>query len=210
MPRWIPVKWWEGQDAFIIGGGDSLKSFDWNLLRSENTIGCNDAFLHGIDICKICIFGDPDWFKAFKCQLEQYKGTVFTNVQKLNKSRIDWLWTMDRAASGLHGQDGKALGWNYNTGALAINLALLLGVKRIFLLGFDMQLSEDGKGNWHSNKLNKPDAKIYAKFLRGFKALTKELNKFPGVEIINVTDDSKLEVFPKVSVEDFWKERKAS
>ena len=210
MPRWIPVKWWDGQDAFIIGGGDSLKSFDWNLLRAENTIGCNDAFLHGVDICKVCVFGDILWFKAFKRQLEQFKGTVFTNVQKLSKLRINWLWTMDRAASGLHGKDDKSLGWNYSTGALAVNLALLLGAKHIYLIGFDMQLSKDGKSNWHLNKIDKPDAKIYTKFIKGFGKLNNELHKFPGVEIINVTDDSKLEVFPKVSVEGSWKKRKAS
>ena len=210
MPRWIPVKWWDGQDAFIIGGGDSLKSFDWNLLRSENTVGCNDAFQHGVDVCKICVFGDILWFEAFKNQLEQYKGTVFTNAPKLYKTRLDWLWVMERAASGLHGKDGKALGWNFNTGALAVNLALLLGVKRIYLLGFDMQLSKAGKGNWHPNKINPPDAKIFSKFKRGFRGLTAELNKFPGVSIINVTNDSKLESFPKVGVEEFWNKRKAS
>ncbi len=71
MPLWKPVKWWDGEDAFIIGGGGSLKSFDWNLLKLENTIGCNNAFQHGVDICKICVFGDVNWFKSFEQELHR-------------------------------------------------------------------------------------------------------------------------------------------
>ena len=210
MPRWIPVKSWDGEDAFIIGGGDSLKSFDWNLLKSENTIGCNDAFKHGVDVCKVCIFGDVKWFKAFELELHHYKGTVFTNATALYRTRLDWLWVMKRQPLGLY---NDALGWNYNTGASAVNLALLLGAKRIFLLGFDMQLSKDGKINWHVNKLDKPKAvvKVFPDFLKGFKKLAIDLKtKFPGVEVINITDDSKLNEFPKVGVKEFWEKRKAS
>jgi len=208
MPKWIPEKVWEGQDVFIIGGGNSLEHFDWNLLKAENTIGCNDAFQHGKEICKICVFGDVRWFTTFEQELALYKGVVFTNSQQLQKTKLPWLWTMPRKGSGLH---EDALGWNANTGAEAINLALLLGAKRIFLLGFDMHLSKDGKSNWHRNRLDKPNENIYSKFLRGFVALSKDLpKKFPGVEIINVTDDSGLNLFPKIGIEEFWKEREVA
>jgi len=206
MPKWIPEKVWEGQDAFIIGGGNSLESFNWDVLRNENTIGCNDAFKLGREICKICVFGDINWFKAFERELARYKGIVFTNSTQLQNSSIPWLWVMQRQARGLH---HNALGWNGNTGAVAINLALLLGVKRIFLLGFDMHLSKDSKANWHPNKLDKPNKNIYPKFLIGFKKMADDLQpKFPGVEIINITDDSSLDLFPKIGVKEFWEDRK--
>jgi len=206
MPKWIPEKKWEGQEVFIIGGGSSLERFNWQVLKNENTIGCNDAFKHGSEICKICIFGDAKWFKTFEQELSRYKGIVFTNCQSLQKTKVPWLWTMTRKGSGLY---KDALGWNGNTGAAAINLALLLGAKRIFLLGFDMHLSKDSKANWHPNHLNKANKDIYAKFLRGFTKLAADLKKkFPDVEIINVTDDSSLNLFPKVGVYKFWKERR--
>ena len=206
MPQWIPEKVWDHQDVFIIGGGSSLERFDWNLLKEENTIGCNDAFQHGHKICKICVFGDVKWFQSFERELAHYKGTVFTNSLQLQRTRVPWLWTMPRRFHGLY---DTALGWNTNTGAVAINLALLLGAKQIFLLGFDMHLSKDGKSNWHVNRLNKPDKEIYSKFLKGFEQLSIDLKKkFPNVDVINVTDNSALDLFPKVGVDKFWKGRK--
>lgn len=37
---------WSGRRCWIIGGGPSLKGFDFNTLRGELTIGVNKAFLH--------------------------------------------------------------------------------------------------------------------------------------------------------------------
>ncbi len=206
MPRWIPEKIWDNQDVFIIGGGNSLELFDWKRLENENTIGCNDAFKKGHKICKICVFGDVKWFKSFEQELAHYKGTVFTNSLQLQKKGPSWLWTMPRQFYGLY---KDALGWNGNTGAIAINLALLLGAKRIFLLGFDMHLSKDNRSNWHRNRLDKPNRKIYDKFVKGFGKVAADLKKkFPNVEIVNVTDDSSLNLFAKVGVDEFWKGRK--
>lgn len=204
MPMWIPEKVWDGQDVFIIGGGTSLKTFDWSLLKKELTIGCNDAYKHGVEICKICIFGDASWFKIHKDKLAHYKGTVFTNYNALQKADISWLWSIPRKTYGL---GINTLGWNGNTGAAAVNLAILLGAKNIFLLGFDMKLSKDGKANWHENKVNKPDAYVYNKFIQGFLQLKKDLVLFPDVNVFNVTDDSDLNTFPKIGINKFWNER---
>ena len=131
---------------------------------------------------------------------------VFTNCSQLLHTRIPWLWTLLRKSSGLH---TDALGWNGSTGATAINLALLLGAKRVYLLGFDMKLSVKGTPNWHDKLIDKPSATIYFKFKEGFVHVARDLSsKFPGREVVNVTDDSDLNVFPKISVEAFWMKRK--
>lgn len=205
MPRWIPDTKWKGLDVFVIGGGVSLERFDWNLLKNECTVGCNDAYLLGAEICKICIFGDPKWFKRHQHLLVKYEGLLFTNHGEFQRTKLDWLWTLPRKAHGL-GTD--ALAWNANTGASAVNLALILGAKRIFLLGFDMHLS-NGHQNYHENLLNEPDKMVYRKFMEGFERLRKNLNRvFPGREIINVTDNSSMNCFPKIACERFWNERK--
>jgi len=205
MPIWIPTPKWKGQDVFIIGGGKSLEYFDWNLLKDERTIGCNDAYLHGSDICKICLFGDSKWFKLHRDRLAEYKGVIFTNVGRLYNIELDWVWSMKRMATGIH---SDALGWNFNTGASAINLAVLLGASKIYLLGFDMHLT-DGKNNWHENPLDKPNSDIFTNFNNGFKCVAKDMKaKFPDVKIVNVTDKSSLHLFPKKGVKEFWDERK--
>lgn len=214
MPRWKPEAIWEGKDVFIIGGGNSLKTFDWSLLRNEYTIGCNDAYTHGAKICKICIFGDAKWFKVHEKPLSDYArekqlpdcaGIVFTSCPQLQHTTIRWIWLLVRKSRGLH---TDALGWNDNTGAEAINLALILGAKRIYLLGFDMHLSEDGKSNWHPNNLDLPNPGNHLRHLKGYGRVAYDLkNRFPGREVINVTEDSSLNVFPKMNLDLFFKER---
>lgn len=207
MPRWTPETKWLDQDVFIIGGGHSLESFDFSLLEPEDifTIGCNDAYVRGSDVCNICFFGDHKWWKEHKERLEQFKGAVFTNVPQLQNDKTSWLWIMGRHARGL---SADALGWNKNTGSGAVNLALLLGAKRVFLLGFDMHLSRNGKSNWHANNLDKPNKNVYLGFIRGFERLARDLPvKFPGREITNITDNSSLNMFPKIGVKEFWSER---
>jgi len=206
MPHWIPESKWEGEDVFVIGGGNSLKGFDWNLLENECTIGCNSAFTLGEKVCKICIFGDYKWFNKFKSEIQSYKGILFTNSSQLRNTRLNWLWTMPRKGKGL---GATTLGWNSNTGAAAINLALILGAQRIFLLGFDMHLSKEGKSNWHNKLIGKQKAVVYKKFIKAFTKVSIDLkNVFPGRDIINITDDSDLDIFPKVGCKEFWEGRR--
>jgi len=204
MPKWVPKPDWADEDVFIIGGGDSLRGFNWSLLKDERTIGCNDAYKLGEETCKVCVFGDVKWFRKNESALAKYKGVVFTNANQLYRTRLPWLWTLQRKVTGL---SRTKLAWNWNTGAVAINLALLFGAKRIFLLGFDMQVSKNGRANWHSVKGSKPNTEVYSKFLMGFMQLSIALKTKFNCEVINVTDNSNLDLFPKVACDIFWKER---
>lgn len=207
MPRWSPEQIWKDQDVFIIGGGKSLETFDWNLLKREYTIGCNDAYTLGQSVCNICVFGDSKWFNVHQRALSKFEGAVFTNAPRFYKTTIPWLWVMLRKNLGF-GHD--TLGWNNNTGATAINLALILGAKRVYLLGFDMHPTK-GQTNWHSNSVDRRQEGVYSKFLTAFNRLPGDLEReFPGRVIINVTDNSSLNVFSKIGVEKFFEERQAA
>ena len=205
MPVWTPKKNWDGRDVFVIGGGTSLKTFDWDLLKSERTIGCNKAFELGIDICKICVFGDCKFYLRYKEELALFEGVCFTNIPRLHPSPDPWLWSIKRAVSGFH---TDALGWNGNTGAAAINLSLLLGAKNTYLLGFDMALSDAGDSNWYDNELDKPNPQSYKKFKEGMSGLARDLAvKFPEQHVFNVTNQSALEIFPKLDLNAFIESR---
>jgi hypothetical protein len=208
MPKWNLQLDWKDKDIFIIGGGASLKGFDWNLLRSELTIGCNGNFILGPEICKICFFGDYKFFRKYVQELSNFatKGIVVTNHQKFLKCCPDWLHVFPRTAHGLH---TDSLGWNSNTGASAINLALLFGAKKVYLLGFDMKLSKEKKNNWHDKGVDRANAAVFRTFLRNFVYVCKDWkSKFADREIINITDDSELNCFPKIGVKEFWEKRK--
>jgi hypothetical protein len=85
-----------------------------------------------------------------------------------------------------------------NSGYQALNLAVLLGARRILLLGFDM-----GGEHWHPRHpygLNNPSEGNFARWLRAFETGLPDLER-AGVEVINATPGSALNCFPKANLE---------
>jgi hypothetical protein len=162
MKAVVPKPIWSGHDVYIIGGGPSLENFDWNLLKGKKTIGCNNAYQLGFDVCKICIFGDRKWYLHHKKDLASYTGVVYGAEPSLKSQSLgSEVKMLKRYAKGIC-EDG--VGWNGNTGYAAINLAILLGAKRIYLLGFDMKRTPE-RSNWHINTLDKNPDSVYRKFI---------------------------------------------
>lgn len=216
MPEWKPELIWKNQDVFIIGGGTSLQTFDWSLLKNEKTIGCNNAFRLGTDICDVCVFVDRKFIfdapnhprSGFYDKLAEYGKTnlVVTNDTQLKTRKEPWINWMLRRPRGLH---YDALGYNANCGAVAINVALLMGAATIYLLGIDMHLGENKRPNWHSHIIDKPSEEVYGRMLASFGWVKKDLElKFPGRRVFNVNANSNLQIFPKLDPEIFWAERR--
>ena len=200
MDLWTPTREWEGQDAYLIGGGPSLTGFDFSRLAGSNVIGCNDAFHLGAEIVTFCIFGDPSWWQKVKWELEKFEGRVVTNAPTILPYKVPGLLKMLRERDGIH--SGSTLGWNYSTGAAAINLATSLGAHRIFLLGYDLG-NAGSKSHWHAHNGKVTQDYAFKRFMRGFDMVKQHLPE--GVEVLNVTDGTtKLEAFPKINFEVFW------
>jgi len=194
---------WSNQDCYIIGGGSSLKNFDWLLLENLNTIGCNDAYKLGDKICKVCIFGDYSWWEHHKTRLMMYTGVVVTNACKMANEAPSWVHYFLRE----HGRFKKdTLCWAGNTGVSAINLALILGAKTVYLLGFDMGI-KNGETNWHDEVIH-PNAVLPSSYTlfkkRWIKAIPTLNEVFPDRSIVNINDTSRLEGIENVKAEVFW------
>jgi len=193
----VPTGLWSGEDVWIIGGGPSLKDFDFSLLEEVKTIGINGAFALGPVVCDCIIFGDTKFYAKYLDDLRRFAGFVYTNAPLLFECDAKNIRLLPRMEKGLH---SNALGWNMNTGASAINLAIILGARRIFLLGFDMRLSPTRETNWHELGLDNGKDEVYDRFLRGFADVKRDWKaKFSEVEIANVNDDTDLKVFPIIS-----------
>ena len=204
--HWLPDPIWSDEPCYIIGGGASLDGFNWDLLNGRNVIGCNAAFYLGVRIVPVTVFGDGLFLKQHREGLDEYArngGLVVTNSNLISRFNPPaYLKQMKKSVKGLI-TDG--LGWNGNTGASAINLALLFGADPIYLLGYDMQLSSDGRKNFHNVYNDNPNEKSYDRFLRGMSCVAKDLKKFPDQHIINLEDGtSALDVFPKESLIDHF------
>ena len=204
MARWVPTKEWAGQPAYIIGGGPSLARFNWDLLKPRNTIGCNAAYLLGPEICKVLVFGDQVFYDRFEDEMSVFGRPVVTSVPSFLASNLEWLTCLKRQLIGLS-TDPCWLGWNMSTGAAALNLALLMGATRVYLLGFDMKLGGLLQPNWHNRVICQPNVEVYKRFMEGMNEVARELPlKYPGCEIWNVTDGSELNSFPKVGLDEHF------
>lgn len=190
---------WIGTTVFIIGGGASVNSYPLNLLEGKNIIGVNNAF--SLKECEpqICWFGDQRWFEWNEAELKDYTGAIMTCHPQF-QNRNDIITFLRGKPHGIDTSD-SCVSWNLNSGGSAINLAWHLGAKRVVLIGFDMTVSGDGKGNYHDNhkRINPPD--IYKGYLRIFPEIARDAANL-NLEVINANPDSKLDIFPKVTAEE--------
>lgn len=223
--RQVERKWPDGT-VYIIGGGPSLKGFDWSLLKDKHVLGCNDAYLLG-DCVDVCVFGDREWylgrvaraarktipamphFPGHREGLENFKGEKIAVNSKLlhyqKKGRVAGdIKVVQRNTQGFSTK-GSHCAWNQNTGACAINLAYLMGAKQVILLGFDMKNEGDlpGASNWHPNLKDFVAPTHYKiRFFAPFSVMCREMKrKGVEMEVLNANLDSRLPHFPKVDLE---------
>jgi hypothetical protein len=198
MARSLPN--WAGQPIYIIGGGPSLANFDFGLLRGKNTIGCNHAFRLGYDVCKMVVFCDAPFFHEAREGLRQYQGAVVTNHPALQLGAMgagnypDWLTSYVRLKQGVN-EDPNVLAYNASTGAAAIHLALKMGGRPVYLLGYDMR-GENNQNNWHpQGGKAKPD-EVYNRHLEGLKVFARMVaGHYPGHRIVQLCTGPGLGLF---------------
>lgn len=203
--------------VFIIGGGPSLKDFDFELLRDKDTIAVNRAIL---DV------PNPNYFITVD----------FTFLKKLRRSRLQSVDTTKIFVACLHfdfmtekngqiidtkhdivydlsdfdlivkSRGVKGIGYRFkdfknglNSGYCALQLAVILGYKKIYVMGIDLCLAknkEDNKVKTHyhggygenavsfSTKLEE----YYAHFVCGLKEIKENTN----IKVISLSPVSRL------------------
>lgn len=120
------------QEVFIVGGGESIKDFDWKLLYDKNVIACNVAFIW-LPKAKVITFWDGNIWRKFRKELlmhDAWKVTIKDNAIHDNKVLL---------------VDPKINGNVNDTGHLSIEIALQMGASKVYLLGYDGH-----GGNYHT------------------------------------------------------------
>lgn len=151
---------WQGQPAYIVGGGPSLRSFDWSLLTGRpNVIVINRAFVEvptaavwfSEDLRVIELYGKrPEWsrfsgikvFHALTPTFGRQAMDIDQTICLVERQRQDKYWSRSL-------EDGLAI--SSNSGVGAINLAWLLGADPIYLLGFDCRGEKGDQANYHKD-----------------------------------------------------------
>jgi hypothetical protein len=189
---------WSGQSVYIVGGGPSLKGFNWNHLKGKHTIAINKAF-KVIPWSEVLYWTDARFYRWHKHDIDALEGIKVTcrNAPCLSPNII--LLT----TSGKTGIDKRPnfIRAGNSSGFAAINVAYHLGVKKIYLLGFDME-SSDKNTHWHEGYGIRHDHNIYQRnMISNFDGIY-ELLKSEGIEIWNANPNSQLKSIPRCNLED--------
>lgn len=132
---------WAGRPAFVIGGGPSLKGFDFDSLRGYPVITCNKSW-RSAPWAALNVTIDADFIVAARNDSE-WKAQQALRVAICKRSweghREDGgLWRVDDLGDSAWSDDiavGVGTGWN--TGYAAANIAWALGARPVYLLGID-------------------------------------------------------------------------
>jgi len=196
---WRVPPLWPNGECFILGGGPSLQDVNLEPLHDRRIIAVNNAYKLGNWI-DVVFFGDCRWLSQYGKGLLDFAGLKVTTCEKhIGKPGIKVV----KRKNSPHGlsRDRGTLLWNLSSGACAINLAVHLGVKRIVLLGFDMQKDGD-RHNWHDDYESRHSKfNPYERFMRPFPCIAKDLKRL-NIECINASQGSALKEFPIVKLED--------
>lgn len=190
---------WTGSRCFIIGGGPSLKGFDFSQLKGELTIGVNRAYEFYPD-CDIMFAIDKELYgwitsgklgREAKDKFERFKGLKVW----LGETVPDVFLLRNRGLSGLSKRMADGLCTGNNSGYAALNLAIILGANPIYLLGFDMKGDGQGGQKWfHDGYPQKQSESVYDRFNEHFEEAAPEI-KGMGVRVVNLNPDSALKCF---------------
>lgn len=189
---------WKGRDVYLIGGGSSLKEFNFNKIQGKGVIfGVNDcAFKTQAD----CLFSlDTTWAGQRKQQIIDFKGDKFLGLPNsffFNEWEGSGVHFLLRERGVQFNDDASKIN-GVNSGFGALNVCYHKRPKRVFMLGFDMYKSEQGT-HWHNGyDWNSPEGhRYYDRWCVIFDNTVEQL-KAADIEVYNCNPESKITCYSK-------------
>jgi hypothetical protein len=184
-------------DVYVVGCGPSLKGFDWKQLEGKTTIAVNGAVC---DVPNPDYFVTADSFFAGRAVAHKFWGTSAKKVLVMAKDhkrftrvgRYLALWDWHIIPQRFDGQIGfsvQEFATGQNSGFCGLQLAVVLGAKRIHLLGMDFHT----KGGQHYHDLHRVGEAHLDEFFKNFVFAIKILQD-KGIQVINHSENSRLNV----------------
>lgn len=192
-------KLWPGGTVVCMASGPSLTKEDADYCRgkADGVIVVNTTYQMAPWADCLCA-SDVRWWAWHKGAKD------FAGLKYATSSAVQWSGVQILRNTGMAGLELDPTGVRHglNTGYRAINVAVHFGAKRILLLGYDMKRADgpDRKEHWHGDH---PIASRspYPAFIKRYGTLVDPL-KVLGIEVINCTPGSALEMFPKANLRD--------
>lgn len=184
--------------TIIVGGGPSLSDFDFSLLNGLNTLGVNDAAL--VANTRSLFSLDVRWAMMRQYRIRTFPGESFLAVPDDNVGIIPRaIYLKTCRLTGISTDPTIIRGGSSGYGAF--NVAFLKGAKYIWLLGFDYSYA--ARKHWFPTySWQKDDTPYLDRWARQFNTAVPTLAA-RGVKVTTVGLNSRINAFPKISLEDF-------
>lgn len=186
-------------EVFLIGGGPSLRGFNFECLRGRVLVAVNDAAVH-VPFASALFSLDAGWIRNRREMVDAFAGEKYLAVAPdfhfPSGPKACYL-KRDRQGRGLSLDLSIIYMGGGNSGYGALNLAALKGATRIVLLGYDLVGPNQ---HWHSG-YDWADAlgsdELYRRWAQQFDLAAEELRQ-RGVQVVNASSISRIMTFRKV------------
>lgn len=186
-----------------IASGPSLTAEDCATVRRAGlpTIVVNTSFRIApwADVLYAC---DGKWWAHYYAEvLATFRGRRYTQQHEDPALSAAPEYDVIR----IPGRDGPGLGrdclhYGSNSGYQAINLAYILGARRVLLLGYDMQVRPGDKTHWFGNHPpGLQESSGFEAFIKSFNAMQPERH---GLQVVNCSRDTALTCFERANLEE--------
>jgi len=198
-------------EIYIVGGGTSLLNYNFDHLKGRDIIVINKAFLH-VPNAKYFVTMDVGFLNktgSYYSKFKEFKATKIFILNLANKfikeekgkivdTRWNYIYKLNDFDIIIKSYNKGGMGYNFkdfrnggNSGYCGLQLAVLLGYKKINLLGIDLIITE----NTHFHGGYGENYKIFEKklliYYDQFKKGLKELKK-SGIKVYSCSKISKL------------------
>jgi hypothetical protein len=201
---------WRGECVAIVAGGPSANKVGVEKLQDRmHVVVINESYR----LCpwaEILYSCDGKWWNVHQISVAKFKGLklawdIHPNVTHLGIKKIQiaqvkqhnelvYRYDLLLDEPGVVGSGG-------NSGFQVLNLVAQFGATGVALIGFDM--SDAGGIHWHGKhhtELLNPDPVRFGEWIRWLDKAAPKLKR-SGVDVVNCSMVSKLNCFPKVSVD---------
>jgi len=207
--------------CFVVGGGSSLKNFDFSLLANQDSIVTNKAIF---DTPNPKYFITVDYTFLRKIDLKKFKSIKTTKIfvagfhhfyiresrGQIVDTRYNLVYDLSPFNIIIKSNKAEGIGPSFdefrtglNSGYCALQLAIILGYKEIVLLGIDLNIT---KNTTHYHNGYKGSAvsferkleEYYHYFQDGLRQI--ELG-YPDIKVISCSLESRLNgIIPYISI----------
>jgi hypothetical protein len=165
---------WHGQPCFVIGGGPSLRGFNFDLLNGQLTIGTNRVFeffsptiLLAIDARFWEWVNNGSYGRETENKLAWYKG-IKAGI-KIHKPHMPGV--IEIQSCGPNGPIipiERGIYHGNNSGYSAVALALALGADPVYVMGIDLRYDGDVTHFHDGHPEKTPEKQLHDKCLQPF------------------------------------------